>query len=182
MITRGWEQLATLSASCFFRTLEHLSATDPTSSVLADLHRRYDQIFPFETDFRGLPFYHTMAKIHALVNRRWKVKWTDYEPADQELVPLARHMLEAAQTEYQRLETRKVPRWILRFALHVLSLDPSSPPSVIADCLTIVAIALDHDPSNIPMLDERCIFSNLWVPIILTKVQCTSGATFKGHH
>jgi hypothetical protein len=124
VVTRGWEQLVTLSAICFFRTLDHLSATDQDSSVLADLHRRYDQIFPFETDFRGLPFYHTMAKIHALVNQDWKVQWTDYQPADQELVPFARQMLEAAQTEYQQLQTRKVPRWILRFTLHVLSLDP----------------------------------------------------------
>jgi hypothetical protein len=158
VVTKGLEQLATLSAMCFSRTLDHLSATNPTSSVLADLHQRYHQIFTYWADFRGLPFLDTMAKIHKLINRGWDPPifwWTDYRPADQELVPLTRCMVELARAEHQRLEATKVPRWILRFALRFLSLDPPSPPSVIADCLTIIAIALDLNPSNVPMLDER---------------------------
>jgi hypothetical protein len=170
-VTQGLEQLATLSAACFFQTFDHLLTTDRTSTVLTDLRRRYYQIFPYWSDFRGLPFFHTIAKTHALITYRNLriVSWTDYRPADEELVPFARHMVEVARAEHQRMQTRKLPRWILRFALHVLSLDSPSPPSVIADCLTIVAIALDHDPSNVPMLDERYIFSNLWTLIVLTK-------------
>jgi hypothetical protein len=177
VVTQELEQLATLSVVCFFQTFDHLSATDRTSSVLADLHQRYDLIFPHWLDFRGLPFFHTMTKIHALIKQGWTpcdVWWADYWPADQEIVPFARHMVEVARAEHQRMQTRKVPRWILRFALHILSLHPPSPPSIIADCLTIIAIDLNHNPSNVPMLDERCIFSNLWVPIVLTKVQCTN--------
>jgi hypothetical protein len=185
MVTQGLGQLAMLSATCFFQTLDHLSATHPTSSVLTDLRRGYDRIFPLQVDFRGLPFYQTMAKIHVLINQDWSprtVGWTDYRPADQELVPFARHMVEVARAEYQRMQARKLPRWILRFALHVLSLDPSPPPSVIADSLTIVAIALDHDPLNVLILDERYIFSNLLMPIVLTKDQCKSGASVELHH
>ena len=182
---RGLEQLATLSARCFFQTLRHLSATHPDSSVLADLRRRYRHIFSLETDFRGLLFYNTMTNIHALIHRHWNPrheKWTDYLPSDQELIPFARHMVDAAQAEYQQTQHKKIPRWILRFALHFLSLNRPSPVSVIADCLTIIAIALDLDPSGVPVLDERYVCSVLRVPTVLTKVQCTSGPCLKPHH
>ena len=69
VIMLGLEQLATVSARCFFQNLRHLSTTRPTSSVLVDLRRRYDRVFPFFTDFRGLPFYHTMKNLHALINQ-----------------------------------------------------------------------------------------------------------------
>ena len=164
VVMRGLEKLATLSAKCFFQTLRHLSATHPGSSVLEELHRRYRQTFPFETDFRGLPFYHTITNIHALVHQYWNPrdqKWTDYLPSDQELIPFARHMVDAAQAEYRQTQNKRVPRWILRFALHFLSLNPPSPVPVIADCLTIIAIALDLDPSGVPVPDERYVCSVL---------------------
>ena len=162
VVVQGLEQLVTVSAKCFFKTSLHLSATRPTSTVLADLRRRYRRIFPFDADFRGLPFYHTMTRIHALAHRRWNprfVKWTDYTPSSQELIQFSRHMVDATQAEYQPTENKRVPRWILRFALHSLSLSPPSPASVIADCLTIIAIALDHDVSSVLVSDERYICS-----------------------
>jgi hypothetical protein len=70
-----------------------------------------------------------------------------------------RYMVEAAQAEYERTQQRKTPRWILRFALDSLSLDPP-PTSVVADCLEIIAIDLGCDVSNITTLDERYICSN----------------------
>ena len=163
VVMQGLERLATVSARCLFRTFRHLSVTDPTSSVLADLHRRYDEAFPFDTDFRGLPFYHTMMRIHGLAGKHWNHRnlvWDDYRPSSHEHIPFALHMVEAAQAEYHqmqgilRMQRKKVPRWILRFALHSLSLD-SPPTSVVADCLTIVAIDLDCDVSNITALEER---------------------------
>ena len=42
----GLEQLATLAAGGFCRTLYHLTAMDPTSSVLIDLRRRYNKVSP----------------------------------------------------------------------------------------------------------------------------------------
>ena len=168
---QGLEELAALSVGCSFQISRHLSATHPTSSVLADLQQRYNQVFAHGTDFRGLPFYHTMTEFRALVTGGFGprfVRWTDYQPSYPELVPFARHMAEVSRVEYQRMKARKVPRWILRFALHFLSLNPPSPPSAIADCLTIIAIALDHDPSNVPILDERYVCQNLCVPTVLT--------------
>jgi hypothetical protein len=157
VIVQGWEQLAMASARCLFRTLEHhFSSTDPrTPSVLEDLRRRYNRVFPFNADFRGLPYYFTMVRIHAWAHRHREprdVRWDNYTPPAQEHIPFARHMVEVAQEEYQG---RKVPCWILRFAMHSLSQDPPSPASVIADCLKIVAIDLDLDASKITVLNER---------------------------
>jgi hypothetical protein len=157
-ILQGLEQLATISIKCFLHTFSYLSTTNPTSGVLVDLRRRYDRVFPPETDFRGLPFYLTIKKIHKLANKRWSPlnsQWDDYRPSSPEHISFTRQILGAAQAEYQLLDHRKVPRWMLRFALHSLSLDPPSPASVVADCLTIVAVDLDCDVSNVTVSDER---------------------------
>ena len=185
VVIQGSQELATLSARCLFQTSRNLSTTDPNSGTLADLRRRYDRVFPPDTDFRGLPFYNTMTNIRALVNNNWNprfVEWTDYRPSDQELIPFARHMVEVAQEEYQRMETRKVPRWILRFALQTLSLDPPSPPSAIADCLTIISIDLHCDVSSVQILDERYLCCILSMSNFLTRIQRTSGASLKHHY
>ena len=170
-IMEGLEQLATVSASCFFRTFHHLWVIDPTSAVLADLRRRYNRVIPFWTDLSGLPSCHTIVMTHALVHERWsrchELQWGGYRPSDQEYIQFAQHMIEISRAKYQRrqrashqgdmLMNIRVPRWILRFALHSLSLDPPPPTSVVADCLTIVAIDLDCDVPNIVASDERYV-------------------------
>ena len=151
------EELATVSAACFLRTFHHLSITDPTSGVLADLRQRYNRIFPFGPDFRGPPFYYTMAKIHDLVNRH--VQQGNYRPSARGHISTARDIVQAAQAGYQKTQHRKVPRWTLRFAFHSLSLDPLPPTPIIDDCLSIIAIDLGCDVSNTgaASLDERCV-------------------------
>ena len=158
VIRKGLEHLATQSARCFFRTFHHLSITNPTSSVLEDLHRCYDRIFPPDADFTGLPFHHTMTVIHILIKKRLSpdaVEWDDDGLSTQERVPFAWYMAKAAEVAYEVMKRRKVPRWILRFAFESLSLHPPSPPPVIANCLEIIAIDLDCDVSNIATIDER---------------------------
>ena len=160
VVIQGLDQLAMVSVGCFFTTFHHLWITDPTSSVLAELLRRYDRAFPFRTDFNGLPFYHTIMIIHALVHHPRNLhhfQWDDYRPSSQEYIQFARRMVQGAQVGYQRMERRKVPRLILRFALHSLSLEPPPPTSVVADCLTIVAIDLGCDVSDVLTLDDRCV-------------------------
>ena len=154
-ITHESEELATVSAMCFFRTFHHLSVADPTSSVLTDLRQRYNRIFPFGPEFKGLPFYSTMAKIHDLLNLN--VQWGEYRPSAHGHVSVARDMAEAARVEYQTARRRKVPRWILRFTLRSLSLDPLPPIPAVANCLSISAIDLGCDVSNIGLesLDEK---------------------------
>jgi hypothetical protein len=130
-------------------------ATHSTSSALEDLRRRYNRTFPSVEGFPDLSFYQTlMTEIHALVDQNWHPRfiwWIDCRPLrDQELIPFASHVVEAAREEYQQTQKNRVPRWLLRFALHFLSLD--SPPPLIADCLVIIAIALNHN-----LLDERYV-------------------------
>ena len=160
VIRPGSERLATISARCLFRTFHHLSITDPTSSILEGFHQCYDSVFPLGADFRGLPLYHTMTMIHILVKKRLSpgpIEWDNQGLSTQERVPLAWYMAKAAQVGYEETERRKVPRWILRFALDSLPLNPPPPPSVVADCLIIIAVDLECDVSNIAVMDKRCV-------------------------
>ena len=160
VVMQGLDQLAAASAKAFFRTLRHLIITNPYSKILADLQRNYCKVFPSELDFTSLPFYSTMAEIHTLAGRFGDprdIRWQNYRMSVQEHIPFARHMVQAAQKEYQQSQEKKVPRWILRSALHFLSLSPVSPPSVIADCLTIIAIDLGFEVPETTGLDERCV-------------------------
>ena len=160
VIMQGLEQLATVSAACFLRTFHHLSVMNPTSPVLDDVRQRYSRVFPFGTDFSGLPFYCTMTMICSLADRSWnphKIRWGEWRPSAPEWISFTRSMAEISQAKYQR--TRKVPRWILRLALHSLSLDPLPPMSAVADCLSIIANDLGCDVSNTGLMtsDERCV-------------------------
>ena len=160
VIRQGLERLATASAGCFFRTFHHLSVTSPTSNALRGLRHSYGQAFPLDVDFRGLPFHHTMTMIHILIKNRLSsepVEWDNDKLSTQGRVPLAWYMAEAAQIGYQQTKGEKVPRWILRFALDSLSLDPPSPPPVVADCLKVIAIDLGCDISTIATAKERCV-------------------------
>ena len=181
VIMQGLEELVALSAICFLRAFHQLSIMDPTSSVLEDVRRRHDRIFPVGTDFRGLPFYYAMAKIHGLVDQTWNsshVQWDNYRPSTQEHIQVARDIAEAARLECEQSQHQKVPRWILRFALRSLSLDP--PPQVIADCLSIIATDLGCDISDIGPVtsDERCVHISQ-TTITLTLNQRASGESFE---
>ena len=160
VVVRGSEELAAVSAKSFLRTFNRLSAMDPTSNVLADLRQRYSRVFSFETDLRYLPFYYTMAKIHHSVNQACNprhVRWHDYKPSPHDHILVAQEMLEGSQVEYQETQRRKVPRWIFRFALRSLSLNPS--PSVVTDCLLIIAIDLGCSITDTTFTtsDKRCV-------------------------
>ena len=171
VIMQGLEDLAVVSASCFFRTFHHLWVTDPTSSVLADLRRRYNRVIPYWTDLSGFPSHHIIMMTHGSVHEHWvhcsSLQWDNCKPSAQEHIVFAHYLVKLAWAQHQRrkrafqqghtLTKAEVPRWILRFALHSLSLDPPPLTSVVADCLTIVAIELNCDVSNIVTLDKRYV-------------------------
>ena len=169
-------RLASVSATCFLRflrSLQHLSVTDQASSVLADIRQRYSRAFPLRLDFADLPFHHTMIEIHSLAMEfqdRRKIDWDDYRPSGQEYITFAQYMVKAAQVEYRHTCSRKVPRCILRFALHSLSLDPPPPVPVVSDCLRIVAIELGCQDLDVTNLEERCV-RIVQAPAFLTKIQ-----------
>ena len=164
VILQGLEEVAALSALCCLRTLS-LATVDPALSVSSDVRRRYTKAFPIKTDFGGLPSHHPFCIIHNIFHpshkwvkrqmyyektRRPRVQWKDYKLSSTEHVVL----IQLARFRYQREEPRKVPRWILRFSHHLLSLDPLPPASVVADCLLIIAMDLGCTVSNTASLDE----------------------------
>ena len=141
--------------------LPHL--IDTGSRVYEDARQRYTRAFPAETRFDHLTVPYTLAIIHSVfysgphsrISHRFEVgksmEWEAYEPSNDEHTIITQ-ALTMVSRQFKSLRGRrvKVPRWILRFALHSLSRSP--PPSVVVSCLTIIAIDLGYDP-----LDERCV-------------------------
>ena len=158
--TKGQDELATLSGRSLFRTWHHLSVVDPTSSVLTDIRQRYKMAFPKERiGSMPLPCRYTILGVHALFTKEWIPSYLGWErPPIEEQNLFAQYMAEAAQVRYQSMPgKKKIPRWILRFALFSLSLDPPSPTSVVAHCLTMVATDLDCDITTISSLNARYV-------------------------
>ena len=165
VILQGSEELATVSSIFCLRTLCHLTTADTVSSAFKDVRRKYTKAFPIKTNFEGLPSYHHFCIIHNIFHpsHKWaryrgfrhrgvyrpKIQWRDCKLSGTEHTAL----IQLAQFEYQRKQ--KVPRWILRYGFHLLSQDPLPPPSVVADCLSIVAMDLGCAVSNVATLDER---------------------------
>ena len=71
-VTRGSERLGIASATYLLHLTLHLSAVDPRSDALGDVRRRYNRIFPPQTNFNGLPFHHTLDEIRRLLNSDWR--------------------------------------------------------------------------------------------------------------
>ena len=164
VIKRGFEELATVSASNFLRTFLHLSVMDPTSSTLVDIPRHYDKVFPHFMDFTGLPFRYTMTKIHILLGKRL-IRGQMHQDSGilptPERIPFSRDILNTAREEYQRTRHREVPRRFLHFVVHFLSMDPPPSVSVVADCMKIIAIDLGCELSNIIPSEDRYICPDL---------------------
>ena len=158
IIPPGLEELALLSARCFYSTFHRLAVTDPTSKVLKDIRRRYLEDFLYFADFSGLSPYPTIAMIRALVTegRSPFISRNNDKLSDHDHSQFARDITELAQVEYHQQE--KVPDWILSIAFNSLSLDPLPPACVVVDCLKVVAIHLDCDVSDAATLDERYTF------------------------
>ena len=149
VIPQGLEELVAVSTKCFLRTFLQLLVTDPTSSTLADLRRRYNKAFPGYMDFAGLPSCSTMTTIHLLFGGLTCYGVTRDCNAP-ERVQFSRGVLNSAWAEYQRTQHRKVPRRFLHFVIHSLSTDSPPPVPVVEDCLVIIAIDLGCDLSHIP--------------------------------
>ena len=167
VVLQGSEELATVSSLFCLRTLCHLITMDPASSVSKDVRRWYTKAFPMETNFKGLPFYHHFSIIHNIFYpsfkyvrhrhypsenfKRPKIQWRGYELSTTDHAVL----MQLTQFEYQRKQPHKVPRWILRYGFHLLTQDPPSPTSVVADCLSIIAMDLGCVVSTATTPDKR---------------------------
>ena len=163
VVTQGMEQLARVTVLCCLHTLSYLTITVPAWRGLNGARQRYVRAFPFWTNFDDLRFSHTLSPIHRTfyTGRHftcWQTpQWEDYKPSSSEHVIVAHALTKIARFGYRWRRREKVPRWLLRFALHSLSQFPLPPTSVVVDCLSIIAIDLGCDPSNVATLDERCV-------------------------
>jgi hypothetical protein len=168
MVTQGLEKLATLSAVCLLYTFSYTSVMGLSPGALVDVCQQYARIFPPDIKFNGLPFHHIFGAIHFTLHQGWRsqykyirqaghrqVQWRDYKLSGQEGITFIHALTKLAQYEYQR--RRKVPCWILHFVLHTLSMNPLPSPLVAVNCLSIIAISLDCDISEIRNVtpDER---------------------------
>ena len=164
MVARGSEQLAGLSAICFLRTFASSLSSEPTSPVIRDVYRQYERVFGTDPWPKGRPSSVPTGVVHRLfvgIRSRPPIDWRCYNPPIDELVPIARALVQVARFKYDKrdYEIHKVPRWLIRFALHFLSQDPLPPISVVVDCLIIIATDLGCVVSDIngTELDEKWV-------------------------
>ena len=187
VIAQGTEELAVESVLCCIRALSHPGIIDPASGVFKDVKQRYTVTFPIGVNFEGLPSYHRFCMIHNIFHpyRKWsnsqqrylyrpKIQWEDYKPSSTERIVL----VQFARFGYQKSDPHKVPRWIIRFAHHILSQDPLPRASIASDCLSVLAMDLGCAVSDATTLDERYVHV-CWISIPLTKFQYTAGGDFE---
>ena len=177
-VVQGMEQLGEASAMCLFLTYSHLSAVDPMSSVLVNIHQRYRRIFPPDLDPGDLPFPHTLGTIHDVIQSRplleASIDWRDYKPTNHEHAAVA-HAL--SKLCWSRGPLSRVSYQCLCFASHFLAQDPLHPPPIIANCLLIIAVLLRCNVPDTMILGERCV--HVWqISTLLTKVQCATRGGF----
>jgi len=202
-VTRGSEQLADMSAMCFLRVFSSLLITTPTSSTIEDVRQRYLRTFTFFATLQDSPYHLPVNTVHRLFRTNVlrhmvttedyhtdlkrthfpDLSWTCYNPPLDELIPFAQALAQVAQSEYQSCErgNRKVPRWLLRFALRFLSQDSLPPISVVINCLTILATDLGCNVSDISSMpsNEKCVHTPTTTASLLTLHQHAARTTFQ---
>ena len=171
-ITRGSEQLAEISAMCFFCAFSPLLIVEPTPTIVEDVRQRYKRLLPHEDDLDcssadplSVNVVHRLFPVKTAYHTymgTWPpyIDWASYNPSLDELVPFAHALAQVAQFKYRSGDdgNRKVPRWLIRFAFRFLSRDPLPPAEVVVDCLTIIATDLGCDVSSIHTNTSNMIF------------------------
>ena len=135
---------------CCLHMVSHL-AVGWRFKILEDLSERYcardAPIKPGCYRPTCTPTFHAICHVLRAVNpgvqKSTGLSWDDYRPTSNEHVIVAHALVRISWFGCEMTQRQKVPRHVLRFALHSLSLDPPPPTSVIADSLRIIAIDLN---------------------------------------
>ena len=183
-IIQGCELLAEKYSLFCLHVLSHVVVAGPMPKALEGVRREFAGAFPPGTNFGDPPISYPLAIIYSVFSSsymaegldsiflaegpmhpvtlrkiRWQIQWNNYRPSSSEYTIVTPALVKFAQFGYKRSgERAKVPRWLLRFALHSLSQDPLPPPSVVSDSLSIIAIDLecgDLDTVTADPLDRR---------------------------
>jgi hypothetical protein len=159
VLPQGSEELGRLAAMALLRVVAHFSAMMPASSALYDVRQKYRRIYPIDTDFGSISFYHTMEVIHSTFHLLlgYPLDWKDYNPPPLEHASMARDLTLLAWSHRQRnISPRNVLRLPLRFVLHSLAQDTPPPSPVIADCLLMIAFELGHGaPRDVVLVEDK---------------------------
>jgi len=179
-ILGGSQELEQAARVASLRLLHAISGVDPISTVVQGMPQHSVMITLHHANFKGLLCYHTINAIQILSGRKQEghsVGWTVHKPRPQEYTLFTNTLVQAA---HEVKETQgKVPRWVLRFVLHSLSLKPPLPASAIVNCLSIIAIDLGCDFSSTRSLtlDQRYVCARpMWMS--LTQNKHTNGQDF----
>ena len=181
VVVQELEQSARASALCCLNTLSHLAIMNPTSTVFENLRQPYIRAFPPATNFDDLPFSHILGVIHCIfypvlaerllpqtvptraLHTAWRttqasrVQWKGYKPTSDEHTLMAHSLVKFSWLELLRTAYRKVPRWLLRFALYTLSQEPMPTTSVVAACLKIIGIDIRSLIAIYIVLNDRSV-------------------------
>jgi len=179
MAVQGMGELGEASSTCLFLAYFHLSITDPMANILPGIRQRYRRSFPLDLDFGGLP---TLRMAHEVIYSDREVeapiKWRGYEPANHEHIAVARAISKLSWSKSRSRRPGKVPPACLSFALHYISQDLLPPPSVITDCLLIIAIDLGCDVQENMIFAERCVHIWRLSTTLLTEIQYAARGDF----
>lgn len=139
----GSEQAISFASICLLRALSWAGV------VVKGMFKHYTSVISPTANFEELRCRHLMGAIHALMgHKERRLDWTGYDPHPPEYISLANALDHAVRVRVS-LRGSKVPRWILRFALHSLSQDPLPPTPVVTACLSIIATDLDCEVLSI---------------------------------
>ena len=184
-VVQGMEQLGEASAMSFFLTYSHLTAMDPTSSILASVVQRYERIFPPHLTSGNLPFPHTLGIIHEAIHPGWELRtsidWTDYESTNHEHVVVSRALLKLCRFKCKdpRREYDIVPLQFHHFAAHFLTQNSLPSSSIVADCLLILATELHCNVPETMISEERYVYTWQKFTTLLSNSQCTTRGGFR---
>ena len=155
-------------ALCYLSMVCSLAVEDQFLETLEDLSERYARAVstnPRPHLRSRNPILRVINHVLHTVNPRVERStrgdpWDNYKLSSDEHVMVAHALVRISRFRF-RGASWKVPRHLLRFALHSLSLDPPPPTSVIVNSLEIIAIDFDRYV-NIAR-DERCV--HVWQSI-----------------
>ncbi|KAF9783437.1 hypothetical protein BJ322DRAFT_1070828 [Thelephora terrestris] len=183
-IANGLEELAATSAMCFLLTWSSVATTEPMFYVIEDIHTRHDVLFPLHpVEQQGNQYPIVVSAAHGLFGRGrflTKIDWRSYNPPINELVSFSRALSNVSQIACNGWwNERPVCIWTTHFAFHFLSQEVPPPPSVVVDCLTLIAIALK---CSVPDADWMVSDERLQLELCTLIVQKYEGFTSPTPH
>ena len=172
-VANGLEQLAERSAMCLLLTYSSVLTTEPMSTVIRDMHKRYKRIFPSSRSLPSTLSPITVKVVFVLVGPHRipaDIDWRCFNPPIDELISFSRALVQIAH--FKSRTPYELPEWLIEFAFRFLSQEPLPPTPVVVECLTLIAIGLGCNVSdaNNTVSNERCVYPLTTIGFVLTRI------------